>query len=201
MCLQIGFQATNLHNERERERDFGILTRREAEKEKLGTLEVTVISAEGLTLSSRPVKKNAFVTVSTDPHSHASTRLDTDGGSYPRWDEKLSLALPPAAGFLAVEVRCREGSRLHTVGSASIPASDFLGGVLPADYLHFLSYRLRDSRGERNGIVNLSIRVVQPPPPLWAPGKRQLDQVREVVALGIPVRHPGQYGAQINDGF
>ncbi|MQM17594.1 hypothetical protein Taro_050568 [Colocasia esculenta] len=176
------------------------------------TLEVTVISAEGLTVSRRPVEKNAFVRLSTDLPHQACTRPDADGGSYPRWDEKLRLPLPPVARSILVEVLCKaRGSNERKVGAASVPISDFYGGVLPAGYLHCLSYRLRDSQGERNGIINLSIRVhvprgpppppllpqpeTTPPPllpqpettprPLWAPGGKAGGEI----AIGIPVQH------------
>ncbi|KAL0379570.1 UNVERIFIED_CONTAM: hypothetical protein Sangu_0021300 [Sesamum angustifolium] len=57
--------------------------------------------------------------------------------------------------FLTVEVH----SPANIVGTANIPVSDFAGGFLPANYLSFLSYRLRDANGEKNGIINLSVKV------------------------------------------
>ncbi|XP_028095787.1 BON1-associated protein 2-like [Camellia sinensis] len=128
------------------------------------SLEVTIISGENLRVDrTRPVKKNAFVVVRTDssPISQ-STNLDIDGGSYPTWNQTLLVDMPGHARFLNVDVQCRSNSGDKVVGTARIPASDFAGGYFPENYLHFLSYRLRDSGGERNGIVNLSVRVKVP---------------------------------------
>ena len=128
------------------------------------SLEVTIISGENLRVDrTRPVKKNVFVVVRTDssPISQ-STNLDIDGGSYPTWNQTLLVDMPVHARFLNVDVQCRSNSGDKVVGTARIPASDFAGGYFPENYLHFLSYRLRDSGGERNGIVNLSVRVKVP---------------------------------------
>ncbi|KAH6838014.1 hypothetical protein C2S53_009574 [Perilla frutescens var. hirtella] len=119
-------------------------------------IEVTVISAEGLVVSRKqPVKKNAFVVVRSDPYNSRSTGMDREGGSYPAWNEKLVMELPVNARFLTVEAH--SGTKL--IGAANIPVSDFIGGFLPLNYLSFLSYRLRDANGVKNGIVNLSVKV------------------------------------------
>ncbi|KAL0425957.1 UNVERIFIED_CONTAM: hypothetical protein Sradi_1130500 [Sesamum radiatum] len=126
------------------------------EKPSSKEIEVTVISGEGLLLSRRrPVKKNVFVTVRTDPFNSRSTGVDPEGGSYPAWNEKLVMELPLHARFITVEAH--SGTRV--IGVANIPVSDFSGGYLPDNYLSFLSYRLRDSNGEKNGIINLSVKV------------------------------------------
>ncbi|KAL3536863.1 hypothetical protein ACH5RR_000229 [Cinchona calisaya] len=124
-------------------------------------LEITVISGEGLCMNrNKPIKKNAFVIIRTDSFNEQKTRLDKDGGSYPAWDEKFVMQFPMHAREFIAEVRCkRNGGGDRIIGTARIPASDFLGGFVPENYLHFLSYRLRDSKGERNGIINLSVRV------------------------------------------
>ncbi|XP_057980458.1 BON1-associated protein 2-like [Malania oleifera] len=125
----------------------------------LRTLEITVISGEGLRLGSRRTAKNAFVTIQTDHYNSRTTRVDTEGGSHPSWNEKLVVDLPVHSRFVTVEVQCRAGSGSRTVGTAQIPATDFVGGYTPENYLHFLSYRLRDPAGVRNGIINISVRV------------------------------------------
>ncbi|CAI0453051.1 unnamed protein product [Linum tenue] len=123
------------------------------------TLEFTILSAEDLRLDGRPVKKNAFAVVRTDPSNSGSTRADRDGGSYPLWNEKVVVAMSvPMTKSVTVEVQCRVGSGNRVVGSVAVPVSDFIGGLTPDDYLHFLSYRLRDPRGAKNGIVNFSAR-------------------------------------------
>ncbi|KAL1549895.1 BON1-associated protein 2-like [Salvia divinorum] len=125
-------------------------------------IEITVISAEGLRLSrNQPVKKNSCVVLRSDPFNSRTTGMDSEGGSYPAWNEKLLMELPANARFLTVEAH--SGSRL--VGAASIPVSDFAASFLPVNYLSFLSYRLRDAHGAKNGILNLSVKVIGRPSP------------------------------------
>ncbi|KAI3441826.1 C2 domain-containing protein [Psidium guajava] len=129
------------------------------------SLEVTVISGEDLRINDRPVNNNAFVTVKADSHSPPSscdsTKSNAPGESYPYWNEKLQINLPSGSHYIVIEVRRWSSSaRDKLVGAAWIPVSDFLGGYTPENYLHFLSYRLRDADGQRNGIVNISVRVV-----------------------------------------
>ncbi|KAI4369900.1 hypothetical protein MLD38_018295 [Melastoma candidum] len=136
------------------------------------TLEITVISAEDLTANGRPIKNNAFALLKTDdtgrgPSSHCScsksysTRIDEDGGHSPSWNEKITVKLPVSSLGVVVEVLRKGSSRDKMVGMARIPKSDFTGeySVPVTNHLHFLSYRLRDPRGVKNGIINLSIRV------------------------------------------
>ncbi|KAL6499301.1 hypothetical protein OROHE_025964 [Orobanche hederae] len=129
------------------------------EKPSSDVIEITVISAEGLLLNKKQTaQKNVFITVKIDPYSSGSTgRVDTDGGCCPAWNEKMVMDLPVHARFITVEARA--GSR--SIGAANIPVTDFGGGNLPENYLSYLSYRLRDGNGERNGIVNLSLRVIK----------------------------------------
>ncbi|XP_030466393.2 BON1-associated protein 1-like [Syzygium oleosum] len=129
------------------------------------SLEVTVISGEDLRINNRPIKNNAFVTVKADsccsPSSHDSTKPDARGESYPYWNEKLHVELPAGSRYVVAEVRRRSSSAEDSlVGTARIPVSDFIGGYTPENYLHFLSYRLKDAKGLRNGIINISVRVV-----------------------------------------
>ena len=129
------------------------------------TLEITIISGEDLRINKRPIKKHAYVIVrSAMSDDSRCTGADGDGGSYPAWNEKLELHAPPRnpAAVLTVEVRCRTAFGDKAVGTASVPASDFSGGYIPETHLRFLSYRLRDSAGERNGIINISVRTRLP---------------------------------------
>ncbi|KAF8027001.1 hypothetical protein BT93_E0046 [Corymbia citriodora subsp. variegata] len=128
-------------------------------------LEVTVISGEDLRINDKPIKNNAFVTVKADSHgspsSQDSTKPDARSESYPYWDEKLHVDLPADSPYVVVKV-CRRTSSAGDkhVGTAWIPVSDFIGEYTPENYLRFLSYRLRDAKGLRNGIINISVRVV-----------------------------------------
>ncbi|XAR63107.1 hypothetical protein NMG60_11022932 [Bertholletia excelsa] len=163
------------------------------------TLEVTIISGEDLRAGRRgPLKKNAFVTVWTIHPNCRATTVDSAGGTWPTWNEKLVLDMPAGAKSLMVEVhyRTRSGNRL--VGSVRVPSSDFSCGYLPEDYLHFLSYRLRDDGGEPNGIINLSVRkkaVVSEVTATATPscsaqpwmGAPAAENVRGAVVTGVPV--------------
>ncbi|XP_010255486.1 PREDICTED: BON1-associated protein 2 [Nelumbo nucifera] len=164
-------------------------------------LEINVISAEDLRLRHRSIKKNAFVVVRTDSHNYRSTRVDTEGGSYPYWNEKLNLALPNSAKFITVEVQCKTASgRARSVGTASIPVSDFIGDYTPAYYLHFLSYRLREQNGERNGIVNLSIRTLVPP----AAGYVHRSMMPQFVGFNVAEKNSGGFaimGIPMSSGY
>ncbi|XP_061999312.1 BON1-associated protein 1-like [Rosa rugosa] len=127
-------------------------------------VEITVLSAENLKSNRKPFKKNSFVTVRTDAAVSTSklyrtAETDCEGGG-PRWNEKIEVELPAQARNLILEVQCKNGAR--TIGAASIPVSDFIGGWVPENYLHFLSYTLRDERGVRNGIINISVRMKVP---------------------------------------
>ncbi|XP_016466274.1 BON1-associated protein 2-like [Nicotiana tabacum] len=124
-------------------------------------LEITVISGENLRQNrTQWVKKNAFVNIKTDSSSNIqTTRMDKEGGNFPMWNEKLIVNMPMHARYLTVEVQCKTSSGIKTIGIARVPTSDFIGGFLPEDYLHLLSYRLRDEKGEKNGIINFSVKV------------------------------------------
>ncbi|KAM6584872.1 hypothetical protein CsatB_011874 [Cannabis sativa] len=126
------------------------------------TIEITILSGESLRIDNRFIKKNAFVIVRSNSRNvFQTTEIDTKGGSNPNWNEKLVLDLPAVhhAAALTVEVHCRTAIGNRLIGTASVPMSDFSGGYLPENYLHFLSYRLRDQNGERNGIINLSVKT------------------------------------------
>ncbi|XP_022945702.1 BON1-associated protein 2-like [Cucurbita moschata] len=156
------------------------------------TLEITVISAEDLHRRRKSMKKKSFATVKIDSQNLGSTQIDDRGGSYPFWNNKMALNLPSNVSFMTVYVHSGNFSRNEIVGTANVPVSDFLGGFVPESYLHFLSYRLRDVRGERNGIVNISVRVL-------ASDHTSTPQTRKVqipaektnfgggVAIGIPM--------------
>ncbi|KAL6004507.1 hypothetical protein ACLOJK_005060 [Asimina triloba] len=125
-------------------------------------LEITVYSAEGLQIGGRPIEKNAFATVRTTDSSGScqATGVDRDGGSYPSWKEKLLVRLPPRDQSILVEVHCKTSRGAKAIGAVSIPMSEIQDDYVPPDQLHFLSYRLRKPDGVRNGIINLSIKMV-----------------------------------------
>lgn len=126
------------------------------------TLEIRVLSAEDLRIGGRFVKKNAFAVVKVDSYNYQGTKADPVGGSYPTWDEILEINFPVAATSLTLEVQCKTSSGDRLIGTANLPVSDVIGGYTPENYLRFLSYILKDTRGKRNGIINVSVRVKSP---------------------------------------
>lgn len=153
--------------------------------ERATTIEITIVSAEELRRSGNTP---AFVAVRPggcgDVHSSQTvvTGIDRDGGGYPRWNAKMRLGLPPSSRSITVEVCCRPrgaGGRARRVAAAEVPVSDFRW---PEDYLHLLSYRLRDADGRGNGIVNFSVRVL-------GGGARQRNDKPQggFVTVGYPV--------------
>lgn len=134
------------------------------------TIELTVLSGEDLRVDRRLIKKNAFAIVQTDTSfEYSTTKVDESGGSHPSWNEKLVIDLPMHARFITVQVQCKSKSSSSgnnnnhnkIVGFARIPVSDFIGGYAPENYLHFLSYRLRNAKGDKNGIINVSVRSLK----------------------------------------
>lgn len=120
------------------------------------------MSAENLEMNRKGIRGKAFVTVQSDGSSDTSTtKVDSEGGSYPSWNEKVVMDVPLHARFITVEVKCKTSSSTasNSVGVARIPVSDFVGGYVPENELHFLSYRLWDGKARRNGVINVSVRV------------------------------------------
>ncbi|XP_014497601.1 BON1-associated protein 2-like [Vigna radiata var. radiata] len=133
------------------------------------TVEVTVLSAENLQMNKKPLRGNTFVTVHSDATTDAGavTKVDSEGGSYPSWNEKVVVNVPLHARFITVEVKSKTSSSSsltgsNSIGVARIPVSDFIGGYVPENQLHFLSYRLWDGNVRRNGVINISVRVKAP---------------------------------------
>ncbi|XP_021631184.1 BON1-associated protein 2 [Manihot esculenta] len=127
------------------------------------TLEITLLSCEDLRIHRKWVKKNTYVMVRTDHLNYCTSKLDTEGGAYPSWNQKLTLDMPVHEPFITLEVHCKTASGDRTIGTARMSSTDFMGGYLPLNYLNFLSYRLRDAKGERNGIINVSVKVIKLP--------------------------------------
>jgi len=138
-------------------------------------LQLTIQSAETLTATGKkPIKQKTFVVISTeDVHQgYGKQRLqqrtrNSEGGSNPIWDEKLETSIPMHTKYITLEVRCATTSKSQeksrSIGAARVPLSDFIGNYHnnSDDYLHFLSYRLRDQFGEPNGIINFSVKVLK----------------------------------------
>ncbi|RDX99929.1 BON1-associated protein 2, partial [Mucuna pruriens] len=157
------------------------------------TLELTVLSAEGLRVRGKPSNKKAFAVVRAESLTSHTTAMTTGNNGFHTWNEKFSVEVGPNARSLTFEVTCKAGMGVRDVSVARIALSDFLGGLVPDHCLQFLSYRLRDWDGRKCGIVNFSVRVVAPLSAAGAPWQLQLraendcsSSAREVVT-GIPL--------------
>lgn len=143
------------------------------------SMEITVISAEGLKASSSipfSQRLRPFITLTTVPptspyrqsnggkHCHVyKTRVDDRGGVNPTWGDKFHVPIDSA--FLTNR-RSSIYLQLYTkrlvlgqtqLGWCQIPAHDI--GFPPAGTVRYLSYRLRARDGSRtHGILNLAIR-------------------------------------------
>ncbi|XVE73910.1 hypothetical protein DITRI_Ditri11bG0156500 [Diplodiscus trichospermus] len=152
------------------------------------TLEITLLSGEDLRIDNKSVKKNVFVIVSIDHFNFKTTKIDAEGGSYPSWNDKLELDMPMQTRFINLEVKRKASGGDKTVGFARIPVTDFIGGYSPETCLQFLSYRLRDPKGLKNGIINVSVRVKEP---FHACSSQAASAA---VRLGIPIDGRKDYG-------
>ncbi|XP_047162440.1 BON1-associated protein 2-like [Vigna umbellata] len=158
------------------------------------TVEVTVLSAENLQMNKKPLRGNTFVTVHSDASTDAGavTKVDSEGGSYPSWNEKVVVNVPLHARFITVEVKSKTSSSStgsNSIGVARIPISDFIGGYVPENQLHFLSYRLWDGNVRRNGVINISVRVKVPERSSCSSNSMPFSAV-----TGVPVAGNGSTG-------
>ncbi|MQK22030.1 hypothetical protein EI013_27060, partial [Escherichia coli] len=87
-----------------------------------------ILSAENLRMNRKSIKKNAFVTVQSEASNDVSTtKVDSEGGSYPSWNEKFVMDMPLHARFITAEVKCKTSTGIKSVGMTRIPVSDFIG--------------------------------------------------------------------------
>lgn len=127
-------------------------------------MEITIISAENLSMNGKPIRKDTYVVVHTQSCSKFfTTRTEEEGGSNnPSWNEKFLV--DGANNCITLEVQCKTWLGVKSVGAARIAVSEFdLGGFVSENSLQLLSYRLWDEKGNRNGVINFSVRVVKAP--------------------------------------
>ncbi|KAL1329572.1 hypothetical protein HN51_046690 [Arachis hypogaea] len=161
------------------------------------SFEITILSAENLRTNKTSIKKNVFVKIQTDGNGEVrTTKVNGEGGSYPSWNEKVVMEVPLHARFITLEVNCKATMGIKSVGIAMIPVSDIVGGFVPQNQVQFLSYRLWDSKVNRNGVINISVRVKMPeissllPPAingLPAQGVPVTGKSSNAVVTGIPI--------------
>ncbi|KAJ8748981.1 hypothetical protein K2173_013420 [Erythroxylum novogranatense] len=124
------------------------------------SLEITILSAENLCVNKKAVEKNSFVVVKVDPLNFYATRAESEGGCSPSWNEKLVMAMPMKAWFITLQVISKVGSAYRVIGGVNVPVSDFFGSHKTAEnYAHLLSYRLKDEKCDKTGVINVSIKV------------------------------------------
>ncbi|XP_013752195.1 BON1-associated protein 2 isoform X3 [Brassica napus] len=100
------------------------------------SLEIELISAEGLKVDRKPVKRKTFCVVKIDQKTRVC-KLDESGGSCPTWKDKIEMEMPinGSVRFISIEVLSRtSGGAEKNVG-------------------------LRDEYGDKSGILNVSIMV------------------------------------------
>ncbi|RDY11773.1 BON1-associated protein 2, partial [Mucuna pruriens] len=137
----------------------------EARRSDSHTTEITLISAENLCMNGKPIKKDLYVVVHTQSRAKFFTTRTTtqgeDGSKNPCWNQKFSVE---GANCITFEVQRKTWLGVRSVGTARIALADFLGGFLAQNSVQFLSYRLWDENGQRNGVINFSVRVLKPQP-------------------------------------
>ncbi|CAL0318339.1 unnamed protein product [Lupinus luteus] len=128
------------------------------------TLEVTVLSAEDLRINGNPATNNIYVVVRAESLTSHTTAMTGhgSGGGFHSWNEKFTVDMAMHANSITFEVKCKTDIGVRDVGVARIAISDFFGGLVPDQVLQFFSYRLRDWDGLPNGVINFSVRVVEP---------------------------------------
>lgn len=156
------------------------------------SLEMTIISAENLYISKKQRVKELSVVIRGGSGDECTTKMPTESGDGAlTWNEKVDIKLPENAGFVFMEVYCRYSSgKGKLVGASRVSVKDILGGFVPTNHLQFLSYRLRDSDGDRNGIINISVRVKGLPRRCSATPVQQPE-------VGVPMGGAQRFGAVV----
>ncbi|TKY65535.1 BON1-associated protein 2 [Spatholobus suberectus] len=163
------------------------------------TMEVTIISAENLCMNGKPIRKDAYVVVHTQSCTKFfTTKMTTreEGGSDPSWNEKFWV---DGATCITLEVQCKTWLGVRSVGAARIAVADFLGGFVEENSLQFLSYRLWDGKGRRNGVINFSVRVLKAPQPESSCSMHDVD--KNLRGFGMQVSVGGNDSSGIVTGI
>lgn len=131
------------------------------------TLEVTLISAEGLKDVNRLGKVRTFAVAWVDPSARQSTGVDKEGGTNPAWNETLSFTVPEASfhhpsARLTVEINHKGNLCGNTVlGTAHVPLAELLNDTYTNrnSGKTLFSYQVRRPSGRPQGSLNLSVRL------------------------------------------
>lgn len=111
------------------------------------SLELTIISAEGLKDVRHVSKMQTYATIQVDGNAKKSTQVDKRGGVNPVWNEKVWLAMPKdmsgahsQASELVIEV-VSIGLMGHKVaGEVHIPLREMLKRASSSNEMHYGSY-------------------------------------------------------------
>lgn len=168
-------------------------------------LELTIISAEDLRLGRKPATKNLYVVVRPESINSYTTGMaaateegNSNNTNNPSWNQKFLVDVPMHARCITFEVKCKTSTGgVKDVGVARVAVSEFLGGVVPDHCLQFLSYRLRDWEGRRNGVLNFSVKAVESPGYVAAPVMKPTT-MEKVGSCGFRMR--GAIGAASSSG-
>ncbi|KAK7256691.1 hypothetical protein RIF29_30148 [Crotalaria pallida] len=109
-----------------------------------------------LRVDCKPATKNLYVVVRPESIKSYTTAMAEEGNVNPSWNQKFMVDMPMHARCITFEVKCKTSMGVKDVGVARVAASEFLGGVVPDHCLQFLSFRLRDWEGRRNGVLNFT---------------------------------------------
>ncbi|MED6158433.1 hypothetical protein PIB30_032756 [Stylosanthes scabra] len=134
-------------------------------------LELMVQSVEGLQLERKPAttKNNLFVVVRAESINSYTTCMAKQGDTNNNltWNHKLVVDVPLHASSITLDVKSKTLKGVKDIGIARVAVSEFMGcgggGGIPQHCLQFLSYRLTDWEGRRNGVLNFSVRVLNSP--------------------------------------
>lgn len=151
-----------------------------------------IVSAENLCIAKKHIQTmNVFVVIRGGSGDECTIKPPTENGDgILTWNEKVDIKLSENASFISIELHCRTSSgKGNLVGASRVPVTDFVGGFMPTNHLQFLSYRLRNSDGDPNGIVNISVRV-KSLPCRYSGALMQTE-------MGIPVGGPRRFGAVV----
>ena len=126
-------------------------------------------------------KSNLYVVVRAESINSYTTCMAMEGATNnnPTWNHKLVVDVPVHARSITFELKCKSSTKgVKDVGVARVAVSEFIGGVgVPQHGLQFLSYRLRDWEGRRNGVLNFSVKVVSSPEYAASPAKVAAEKV------------------------
>lgn len=126
------------------------------------TLELNLISAQGLKKASAFGRNTCYGVVYIYPSEKMATGVDRNGGENPSWNEKLTLScddklLRQGRSVITVEIYSFGSFSNKIVGTAKISLVDV--GKQQGEEPQFMAYEVRRPSGKVKGVLNLSVKV------------------------------------------